>query len=434
MNVLTLSLRRVLAIFIVASVMTACGKKGPPLPPLVRVPTAPPDFTAERRGDEVRLQFTVPSTNTDGTQPANIDRIDVYAFTGPTSAKDEQLIALGTKVASVTVKAPKNPDVTTEPEEEPEEPDLTEEGIDQGAVAQVEESLTDASFTPVQIPKQKDAISESDEPHVDGPLVGTPSEFPRRIFIAVGVNTRGKKGPPSKRIIVPLVTPPLAPPAPTITYSETAVSLKWTPSPSWAPIQAAPAEGDGLLPARFFGIEPAAIAYHVYDVSPEAADAPGAGAARPATLTGEARLTSDPVSTTAYEDKRIDWGKTRCYAVRTLETIAGQTLESEAQKPACVTLKDTFAPAAPKNLQQIAGQGSISLIWEPNSESDVAGYLVLRGAPPGNKLEPVTPAPVTATVFDDKVAVGVRYVYAVQAVDRAGNISPLSNLVEEMAR
>jgi len=50
----------------------ACGKSGPPLPPLVRVPVAPADVTADRRGNDVELQFTVPDTNTDRTRPANI--------------------------------------------------------------------------------------------------------------------------------------------------------------------------------------------------------------------------------------------------------------------------------------------------------------------------------------------------------------------------
>ena len=44
-----------------------------------------------RRADAVELQFTVPSTNTDGTRPANIERVDVYGFAGP-DIKDEELV------------------------------------------------------------------------------------------------------------------------------------------------------------------------------------------------------------------------------------------------------------------------------------------------------------------------------------------------------
>ena len=47
-----------LPVFLVVTLaMIGCGKKGAPLPPLVRVPAAPAEFTAERRGDDVQLQL-----------------------------------------------------------------------------------------------------------------------------------------------------------------------------------------------------------------------------------------------------------------------------------------------------------------------------------------------------------------------------------------
>jgi hypothetical protein len=75
----------------------------------------------------------------------------------------------------------------------------------------------------------------------------------------------------------------------------------------------------------------------------------------------------------------------------------------------------------------------ISLIWEPNSEKDVAGYFVLRGTTP-DALAVITPTPITDTTFVDGVAAGTRYWYVVRAVDRSGNLSPVSNRVEELAR
>jgi len=43
-------------------------------------------------------------------------------------------------------------------------------------------------------------------------------------------------------------------------------------------------------------------------------------------------------------------------------------------------------------------------------------------------------APITATTFKDDLAPGTRHVYAVRAVDKAGNMSAVSNRVEETAR
>ena len=96
-------------------------------------------------------------------------------------------------------------------------------------------------------------------------------------------------------------------------------------------------------------------------------------------LRGQQRLTQTPLTEPRYDDSRIEWGATRCYTVRTVETIGGLSLESEAPPPQCQTLVDTFPPSAPKDLQLVAGERSINLIWAPNSEKDVAGYIVLRG-------------------------------------------------------
>ena len=81
--------------------------------------------------------------------------------------------------------------------------------------------------------------------------------------------------------------------------------------------------------------------------------------------------------------------------------------------------------------------GVMNLSWQTNTESDVAGYVVLRGEAPGDTLQALTREPITATRFEDKtVRPGVRYVYAVVAIDRATppNTSAQSNRIEETAR
>lgn len=405
----------------------ACGKKGPPLPPLIKVPVAPVDFTAERRGDEVRLQFTVPAANSDGTRPANVERMEIYRFTGPATATDEQVLKFGTSVASVPVKAPRNPDITTEADEPPEQPDLEEEGLDQGAIAQIEDMLVPAALTPVQLPQPRGVRLPRDDRDRPRPLVGPPPAVPSTQYAIVGINTRGRKGPLSKRIPVPLVPAPSAPGTPAITYDENTITVTWTAPPS-----AQDAATADVLPSHPVGIPMPSYDYHVYDVSPSAVD-PSPNPASPS-VAGQIRLTMNPIGATRYQDTRMDWGATRCYTVRVLETIGALTLESESTEPACTTLKDEFPPAAPKDLRPVAAEGVISLIWEPNNEDDLAGYIVLRGPAPGDMLLPITPMPINATTFNDTVAAGVRYVYAVQAVDRAGNVSATSERVDEAAR
>jgi hypothetical protein len=99
---------------------------------------------------------------------------------------------------------------------------------------------------------------------------------------------------------------------------------------------------------------------------------------------------------------------------------------------------DIYPPAPPSGVSAVVSEGAISLIWEASPTEDVAGYVVLRGEGPGDTLLPVTPVPVVETRFVDRSVVpGVRYVYAVTAMD--GRV-PLPNMslpspgVEETAR
>ena len=112
-------------------------------------------------------------------------------------------------------------------------------------------------------------------------------------------------------------------------------------------------------------------------------------------------------------------------------------IEGAATAPICVTPVDTFPPVAPKGLVHIANATGVSLLWEANTDADLAGYMVLRGEAPGDTLSPLTPAPITETSFTDAtVRRGRTYVYEVVAVDKAepANQSPPSNRVEETIR
>jgi hypothetical protein len=402
----------------------ACGKKGPPLPPLVKLPTAPPDLVAARRGATVDLQFTVPGTNTDGTRPANVERVEVYAITAPPDAPpqaltDDRIVKFGTRIDVVAVKAPRDPNLTADPDDPSDEVEPPEgKGLDQGAVAHVAEEIDSDAFEVVKLPADPLAPgAHENRDETSRPLLGPPATPPSRTYAVVGISTRGRKGPMSKRVAVPLVPPPPPPTAPTIIYTERAVTVTWDGP------DAAEEATDDVLPSRPLGAPRPSIAYNVYDTTdPDAA----------------LKLTASPSNDATFSDTRMTWGAKRCYAVRATEKIDNATIESDAGPATCETLVDTFPPAAPKGLAAIASDRAINLIWEPNAESDFAGYIVLRGVPhEGTKesaLEPITPSPITETRFTDSVASGATYVYAVKAVDRAGNVSAASAPITETAR
>jgi hypothetical protein len=150
-----------------------------------------------------------------------------------------------------------------------------------------------------------------------------------------------------------------------------------------------------------------------------------------------APLNPAPLATMTFSDL-VDFNRTQCYTVRAVRGAAGALVEGEAGPRQCVSAVDTFGPAPPANLTAVASEGSIGLIWEPNAELDLGGYLVLRAEPGSATLQPLTERPIAEPRFTDRtVKAGTRYVYAVVAVDDRvplPNMSAESLRVEETAR
>jgi hypothetical protein len=133
-----------------------------------------------------------------------------------------------------------------------------------------------------------------------------------------------------------------------------------------------------------------------------------------------------------------EFNRGRCYTVRAVRGAGPNAVVGGASPPACVVPVDVFPPIPPRGLATVSSEGAINLIWEPNTELDLAGYVVLRGEAAGDTLQPLTKAPVREASFrDDTVKPGAHYVYAVVAVDNRfpmPNMSTESNRVEETAR
>ncbi len=93
------------------------------------------------------------------------------------------------------------------------------------------------------------------------------------------------------------------------------------------------------------------------------------------------------------------------------------------------------APAAPQELAAEAQSASVRLTWKANSDSDLAGYVVLRAlasANPDDKQSwDMIGRMVSGTEFVDNTArPGVEYVYKVKAVDKTRNQSAASVTVK----
>jgi hypothetical protein len=173
-----------------------------------------------------------------------------------------------------------------------------------------------------------------------------------------------------------------------------------------------------------------------YNVYAHAVAAAGTGAAG-VPLTAPLPLNTAPLQTLMHANSGAAPGKEQCFVVRSVATVGDAAIESDPSNPICVTPRDTFPPAAPKGLAAVSGTGVVNLIWDPNTDADLGGYLILRGEAPGDTLQPLTPEPIKETRYADRsVTPGTIYVYAIVAVDRATppNRSALSNKVTETAR
>ena len=440
----------------------ACGQKGPPLAPLHLVPAAANEVSVRRVADRARLRFVLPSRNENGPGPLELDRVQIYAMTIPANSVEpsmQELMAKERLVGEIAVRPVLEEGEVAPPDEKRPEP---------GSPVTFDEELTTQKLTPVEVqtppppappaaatapaatpaaaatpatttpapapttPAPAQTAPAAAQPAATPPAatapaaagaatVAAPGQAPpaaaptaapapavvaappkpvtvpytRRLYVVRGVTRKGRTGAVSSLLSLPLV--PLAPPPATVRarFSETAVTVEWDPVGT-------------------------ATAYNVYR---------GEDLLQP--------VNPAPLKSASFEQTGVAFGQEQCYRVRSASSLAPAVIEGEASAPECVTPRDQFAPAAPSGLAAVPTAGQISLIWDANTEKDLAGYLVLRGEGADGPLAAITPAPIKETSYRDiTVKPGVRYVYAVVAVDTAAppNMSPQSARVEDTAR
>jgi endonuclease I len=85
---------------------------------------------------------------------------------------------------------------------------------------------------------------------------------------------------------------------------------------------------------------------------------------------------------------------------------------------------DTTPPEAPTGLVATAGNSQVSLDWNTNAETDLAGYVVYRAVDLAGPYDRITASTLTATGYTDTTVVnGTTYYYYVTAEDTSGNMS-----------
>ncbi len=203
-----------------------CGKKGSPLPPIVRIPAQVDTITARRVGSDVYVTLTVPRQNVDASIPADVSRIEVFGYTGRTAPPRPRWPALGTRIGTVPVAPAPLPGAATPPV--PPDPDA---GAVQGFSATLVDTLTSDELVqgPVDppLPPRRGAPPPLATPAPVVPAVPPPM---RRFYLAIPFSPRGRPGPPGAAAEVTLTDIPDAPADMRVAYDAGVVSVAWEPS------------------------------------------------------------------------------------------------------------------------------------------------------------------------------------------------------------
>ena len=145
-------------------------------------------------------------------------------------------------------------------------------------------------------------------------------------------------------------------------------------------------------------------------------------------------------------DRNAHFGESYEYAAQRVERISvnGKVLELDGaiSAPIRVDVIDRFPPAVPQGLAAVAvpEEKSIDLSWQPDTEADLAGYIVYRiesgeaanGNGAADWMRVSGSQPVVGPAFRDKtVEPGHTYRYKVSAIDLTGHESAGSAETQE---
>ncbi len=221
------------------------------------------------------------------------------------------------------------------------------------------------------------------------------------------VNAAGQKAVFSNSLLIEPTSKVAGNPASLLVEaSQDAIRLKWQPPT---------ANIDGSTPVSILG-------YNIYRSTSD--KVPGTP------------LNKTPVTATGFDDEFFEFGKDYYYFVRAVSVgVEAEPVESAESNIVKFRAIDTFAPSAPSAITVAAAPNTISIFFAINPEKDIAGYKIYRST---DKTTPraqwtllTTELLKTNTFQDTKVESGKTYYYYLTATDKAGNVSPPSDVVSE---
>ena len=383
--------RRVLLVLLFAASigLASCGNPRPPEPPSLELPRAVRDLRARRKGGQVQLTWTKPQRTTEG---------ETILYLGPT------------RICRSLA------------------PLLRDCGTPVGEVPPAPHSSSSSSMQKQKAPKlplQVHLSSTADGSYADTLPAANISDPDAEYTYALEVlNQAQRSAGLSNRVHVSAV-PTLPPPADFhAQLSSSGVQL------SWSVPQSTPSDTNRLR--------------HVIRIYRQEQGEP-----KDQRPNRDVIIAALPLSATQYLDAGIEWEKTYSYHATVASVVQSTECSNVSNAAECKTeyiegddnpsvtvfAHDVFPPETPTGLQVVFGGTDsrlvMDLVWNPDTDSDLAGYNVYRQQP-GGEWEKINATLVkTSAYYDAGVAAGKTYNYSVSAVDVHGNQSARSIPAQE---
>jgi len=131
-------------------------------------------------------------------------------------------------------------------------------------------------------------------------------------------------------------------------------------------------------------------------------------------------LNEKPIQQNNFRDVTVVNGKSYYYVVRSLRIKHDKAIESESSAETSAIPEDRIPPAPPSVTMAFQSPEGIVVVWEPNLESDIAGYYICRRLETEVTATRISPLQVKGSTFLDKTFLpGMVYYYSVTAIDQS---------------
>ncbi len=362
-------LSRLLLVVVIALVVAACGRKGPPVAPGVRLPRPVTELTGFVEEDgSIHFGWTNPTRRMDNVRLRDLATARVFRAEDDGTGDAKPAIVHRGRVAGytdwLTIRFPVR---KTSSEPPPPAPPLPEGVVVDG--------------THVRVTDTRDV---------------RPGR--RYTYVVLVEDSVGRESSPSSRLSLQTLPPAEPPSALAARAGEGEVTLAWRP-----PAQLT----DG---ASVSGT----LTYEVLRATDPAGPL--------------SRISGAPIDVTTFTDHGAANDHTYAYAVRTVREAGGTTIRGHVSERVTATPRDVTAPSPPRNLVGIPSAGVVRLRWDPSPESDVARYVIYRATAGGEFMREGSVAPPSTAFIDRDLAPGTyRYVITAQDAAATPNESARSN-------